>query len=362
VSEDEQREIDGPNPDERADAGEEIDIEQAAARIAERGREALVLRLRPAFHEAAAAHADLLDLNDEQIEEMVQRAADEADGLQWRRALASVATEELQLSLGEALGHPAVARAQELLGAPSYEQSLAALTARVEAAQQQAREGTAGSGDGDLGETEAVKPNASAADSEVAEASSDEPGAAASEPQQEVIEPWEREAAGWQLHAEAAPEDEVELQDELEPEDEVEPEDESAPLDGADHEIVQDGGFHEDADALEEEIDELRIAAIHLGGIANLSAAEPEVELRLAEPGLDIIRASGEVLGRLEWEQIEVLEVPTPRRRLRRAAPTHLVIRTARGDASFEVPGVEVEELREHLAPIIALYLPPTPE
>jgi hypothetical protein len=58
---------------------------------------------------------------------MVQRAADRADGLQWRRALASVATEELGIGLGEALGHPVVAKAQALVGAPSYEESLAAI-------------------------------------------------------------------------------------------------------------------------------------------------------------------------------------------------------------------------------------------
>src|SRR5437763_12571878 len=64
---------------------------------------------------------------------MVQRAADHADGLQWRRALASVATQELGIGLGEALGHPAVERAQAIVGAPSYEDSLAALEARSDA-------------------------------------------------------------------------------------------------------------------------------------------------------------------------------------------------------------------------------------
>jgi hypothetical protein len=101
--------------------------DESAERIAERGREALLERLRGAFEEAAAAHADVLEIDDERLEQMVQRAADRADGLQWRRALASVATEELGIGLGEALGHPAVARAQELVGAPSYEDGLAAI-------------------------------------------------------------------------------------------------------------------------------------------------------------------------------------------------------------------------------------------
>ena len=63
-------------------------LEETAQRIAERGRDALLERLRPAFKDAAAKHADVLELSDEQLEQMVQRAADRADGLQWRRALA----------------------------------------------------------------------------------------------------------------------------------------------------------------------------------------------------------------------------------------------------------------------------------
>jgi hypothetical protein len=94
-------------------------LETTARRIAERGREALVVRLRPAFAAAAKDNADVLELTDEQLEQMVQQAADQADAMQWRRALASVATEELGISLGEALIHPAVARAQEIVGVPS---------------------------------------------------------------------------------------------------------------------------------------------------------------------------------------------------------------------------------------------------
>jgi hypothetical protein len=315
------------------------ELDETAARIAERGRDALVQRLRPAFREAAAAHADLLDLSDEQIEEMVQRAADRADGLQWRRALAWVATEDLHLSLGEALGHPAVARAHELLGVPSYEESLAALGAGFA-----------------VSETPAGSPPSEASEGRPPSEASD--GSPPSEASTTVVEPWEREAAGWERHPQAAPADEPQedARTEIRSRDQeprlTEQETEPEPYE-ADDTRDDIHGY--------EEIDELRIAAIHLGGIANLSEDEPEVELRLAEPGLDIIRINGEVLGRLEWEQIDVLEVPEGRRRLRRSAPTHLVIRTARGDASFEVPGVGVEELRDHLAPILSAYLPRAP-
>jgi hypothetical protein len=104
--------------------------ETLADRIAARGRDALVERLRKAYADAAASHSDIVSLDSERIEVLVQSAADRADGLQWRRALANVASEELGVSLAEALTHPAVRRAQEQLGAPSYEASLAELVAR----------------------------------------------------------------------------------------------------------------------------------------------------------------------------------------------------------------------------------------
>jgi hypothetical protein len=102
-------------------------FDETAERIAQRGREALIERLRPAFAEAASAHADVLQLDEERVERMVQRAAEQADGLLWRRTLASVAADELGIGLAEALGHPIVERAQELAGAPSYEEALAAI-------------------------------------------------------------------------------------------------------------------------------------------------------------------------------------------------------------------------------------------
>ena len=74
-------------------------LEHTAKLIADRGRDALVARLRPAFADAASARAEIIQLDDQQLEQMVQRAADRADGLQWRRALASVASEELGIGL-----------------------------------------------------------------------------------------------------------------------------------------------------------------------------------------------------------------------------------------------------------------------
>jgi hypothetical protein len=104
--------------------------EEVAERLAAHGRDALVERLRTAFADAAEAHADIVSIDSERLEALVQRSVDRADGLQWRRALAGVASEQLGIGLTEALRHPAVVRAQELVGAPSYEQSLAELIKR----------------------------------------------------------------------------------------------------------------------------------------------------------------------------------------------------------------------------------------
>jgi hypothetical protein len=97
--------------------GEEL----AARRIAARGREAVVERLRAAFAHTLASRGDQVAIAPDQLEELVQAAADRADGVVWRRALAGVAVDELGLSLAEAVDHPAVQRAQEMLRAPAYE-------------------------------------------------------------------------------------------------------------------------------------------------------------------------------------------------------------------------------------------------
>jgi hypothetical protein len=346
--------------------------EQTAEQIAARGREALIARLRPAFEEAAAAHSDVLQLGPEQIETMVQRAADRADGLQWRRALASVATEELGISLGEALSHPAVARAHELVGAPSYEDSLAELgpaTPRSGGVQTKAPELPA-----------EPEPAAEAASAEPAEHGPEQasvaievdepsPEGAETETEQgdEQPEPGTHEYHDPDLDEED--EDEAhEHADDDDPEGaanadvEHDEEDHERALDGA-HAIGDPGTAEYELEDLEEYYDDdegLRVSVVHLGGIANLAPSETDIELLMSVEGLDIIRGSSDVLGRLEWDQVKALEVPLARgrRRMRKPGPTHLVVRTQRGDASFEVPEVTPEELLQHLAPVIAEHIP----
>lgn len=274
-------------------------LEHTARRIAERGRVALVQRLRPAFEEAAAAHADVLKLDPEQIESMVQRAADRADGLQWRRALASVATEELGISLGEALSHPAVARAQAIVGAPSYEESLEKLGAE-----------------------------------EPAENGDEKPAEQRADPATE-----EHPAAGHAEEEGRAAEDEDEEDEEEHPH----------------AEDAEDADEEDEQDELEEDEGPLRLPAIHLGGIADLAPAEADIALLFSDQGLDIVRGVGDLaLGRLSWTEITALDVPVPRGviRRRRQAQAHIVVRTAQGDASFEIPGISTEELEQTLAPM----------
>jgi hypothetical protein len=249
-------------------------LEHTAHRIAEQGRGSLVDYLRPAFQRTAAAHALVVELDAEQLERMVQSAADRADGLLWRRALAGVATQELGISLGEALGHPAVARAQAIAGAPPY-------TARPR------RDGATGL---------PTRPGRNGATGLPAR-----PGRDA--------------AAGAEGDQGAATRPEL-------------------------------------SDLVPEAI---RVRAVHLGGIEGLGRDRGTVELRFSGAGLDILSADNDdVLGRLGWAEIQRLDLPhLGGLRRRRRPPAHLIVRTSRGQATFEVPGLTEEELRTHLAPMV---------
>jgi hypothetical protein len=290
------------------------DPDQTAREIADQGRDALVGRLRPAFELAVEARADTLTLDDEQLERMVQRAADRADGLQWRRALASVASEQMGIGLGEALAHPAVVRAHELVGAPSYEEALAAVTG----------------GQAMPAATVAASEPESAQEPESAEERAVEPGEPESEPEA-ATEP-EPETA-----TETATEPEMATgADAAQPESEPQPEKQQS----------------------EPRTEPLLLSAVHIGGIANLPEGASDLELRFSDSGLDIAR-EGRALGRLTWREITAIDTPEPagRRRRRQRADGTVVIRSASGRAAFEVPGMSAEELREQLAPLLEDHL-----
>ena len=521
--------------------------EQVAQRLAAQGRAALLERLRQAYTQAAEAHADVLSIDADRTEMLVQGAADRADGLQWRRALADVASRELGISLIEALAHPAIVQAQELLGAPSYESSLAALAKRPasepsgttswsavptaaaagepgpaavperrpDAGPADVPEGRREAGPADVperrpepGDVPEREPepeppwhsigHADVLASAIAERQDDEPGVTAaqgpgtappaagptapprefeldetiaqppsespsgsehsndseplggleryddpeapggSDPDQEqdsvedpqATQEWTPDevaaAADWGQEAspaelpEASPTELPETSAAGLPETsaaglpEASPETSHGPSRSlppppthvvpaatpapaplppettagehlasrdpepvpADHATVagwpQDDPGHGDDRADDdppdddqhrlfavqgEEDDRLRVTAIHLGGVANLSTNREGIDLRLSVHGLDIVRSDDEILGRLVWSEIEALEVSSPRvRRRRNRDRARLIIRTGQGDASFEVPGFSSEELHDRIEPLLARF------
>ncbi|MHB8657535.1 MAG: hypothetical protein ACYC91_06210 [Solirubrobacteraceae bacterium] len=325
-------------------------IEQTAERLAEQGRDALVERLRPAFAEAAAAHADVIQLDPEQLEGMVQSAADRADGLQWRRALASVASRELGITLGEALGHPAVARAQTILGVPSYEESLAQLGQPARVAEAASDQPTQAHSIDPEGDPEADPEGGPEGEEEADGAWPDRP-----EPVAAIRRPESAAEEAGQA---------TDLKDEDEDEDEEY--DEQGEEYDEDEEYDDEQGEEEESPAPETDqyvaLDErgtVRLGAIHLGGIANLTAGERQIELRLSADGIDIVRGTREILGRLRWREVQSIDIPEPRSRRQKrrfAGKSHLVIRTPHGAASFEIPAVTVEQLHRHVDPLLRRY------
>lgn len=250
-------------------------------RIAQRGREVVVERLRHAFAHQAATHGGG-DLDPERLERMVHEAAARAGEALWRRSLAQAAMEELGVDLSAALAHPVLADAQELIDVgvdvplPAAEEALPETPVLPET-----REFPGGEPDHlDIG-----------------------------------IDP---------EHAQPIPSD---LQ---------EPHPEPAPMVA-------------DAQAL-------RLSAVHLSGIETLYHGDDDLELRLSEAGLDVLkRSNGAAIGRLEWSEIETVALPAPKRGLRsRRRSRELHVSTGRGQAQFELPGLTDEELHDYLEPTIA--------
>ncbi|MGZ4313616.1 MAG: hypothetical protein ACXVR1_16080 [Solirubrobacteraceae bacterium] len=226
--------------------------ELSAERIAERAREDLHDRLRAACAHQLAVRPLTIALGDGQLDQLVDAAAARAGGVLWRRCLAGVAADALGIGLAEAVSHPEVQRAHELVGAPPYEETDVAPAQTAQTAQT------------------------------------------------------------------AAPE----------------PEPEPGP--GA-----------------------LRVAAVHLGGIESLRRGEDDLELRFSAAGLDVLKASsGAAIGRLGWTEIESVSFSRSRRGLRAGRRQELHVETARGRASFELPGLSDRQLQEDLEPLLARWHP----
>jgi hypothetical protein len=100
----------------------------------------------------------------------------------------------------------------------------------------------------------------------------------------------------------------------------------------------------------------LLLDAVHVFGIETLQPGDEDIELRLADAGIDVRKPStAETIGRLRWNEVRSVAVQRPRRGLPgRRRPALFVAGTDRGEMTFELPGVSDEEITEHLEPLIA--------
>jgi len=236
-------------------------------------------------------------LERDDLERFVTDASARASGPLWRISLAQAAAAELGITLADAVAHPEVQRAHQLVKAPPY-----------------------------AGERAWSAPPAVAAPVPQAAAAPPAPPAApiplATAPSAAPV-PAE--------HADPAPGPA------------------SPPAGSSD-------GLSPPPASLAPHADAIRIAAIHVGGLEAVRAGERDLELRFSPAGLDVLRRStGAPIGRLRWDQIRTVELPKRRRGLRafRGAP-ELHVETDNGRASFELPGVNEQDLDEHLAPLLA--------
>ncbi|MGP0052257.1 MAG: hypothetical protein ACLPZR_25930 [Solirubrobacteraceae bacterium] len=347
------------------------DTTNEAERIAAGGHAALIELLRPAFHRRAQARTGKIEVDAERLDELIAAAADRADGTIWRRALAEVARAELGLDLSRAVLHPAVERAHGLLGVPTWEPP-------AEAAP-----------DDDLAVTAVFGPVTSASDGPAAAASgndasdgpgpaapandandgpgaaapandaSDRPGAAA--PANDASD--NGGAAGrrrWGFRRRETPAA-------------IPPAIAATPP----AQPARDGleGYRSDAlpayappvaaaaagaaaggaagAAVAEALQALRLAAVHLSGIETVRNGDRDVEIRLSAAGLDVLkRSSGAAIGRLEWREIQKVDLPRVRRGRHRVQEMHVA--TERGQANFALPGVTERQIEEHLKPMLS--------
>jgi hypothetical protein len=100
----------------------------------------------------------------------------------------------------------------------------------------------------------------------------------------------------------------------------------------------------------------LLLDAVHVFGIETLEPGDEDIELRLADAGIDVRKPStAAMIGRLRWDEIRSVAVQHPRRGLPgRRRPALLVAGTDRGEVTFELPGLSDDEITEHLEPLIA--------
>jgi hypothetical protein len=126
------------------------------------------------------------------------------------------------------------------------------------------------------------------------------------------------------------------------------------------HELLREGSPRSTADA---EVQArafappaLLVQAVHVFGIEAVAPGDTDIELRLADTGIDVRRPStSKTIGRLQWEEVQTVVVQRPQRgpdELQR--PARLLAGTDRGEVTFELIGLSDEEITKHLEPLIA--------
>ena len=276
-----------------------IDDADAALQIIEAGRQRVLARLEEAVADQLRLHGGLEELDPATLDELLTAGVGDAGASLWRISLAEGAANHFGVSVSEALHHPAIDAAEQLIGLPQEDSAVMAP------------------------ETPEPEP---------------EP-----EPEPTVPEPVEPEPAVPEPVAtepEPVPAEPEPIPQPVIPEPEPEPV--PAPASPAAIAVPQ----------------ALRIAAIHTTGIESLQSGDEDIELRLSDAGLDVIkRSSGITIGRLDWGEITALEVQEPGRRGRRRRKSKnrsLQVDTGGGQAAFELVGLSDEETAEHLEPLLA--------
>ena len=100
----------------------------------------------------------------------------------------------------------------------------------------------------------------------------------------------------------------------------------------------------------------LLLDAVHVFGIETLEPGDEDIELRLADAGIDVRKPStSETIGRLRWNEVRSWRCngrgggcPVGGGR------PLLVAGTDAGEVTFELPGVSDDEITDHLEPLIA--------
>ena len=307
-----------------------ISESDAALRLVEAGRQRMLARLREAFTRQISADTELGDVDPAVLDRMVSEAGDRAGASLWRISLAEAAADEFGLSVSDALAHPAVVAAQRLIDAPAVPQVPPAAA------------GPAPTGDRWTPLTPAPEPAAAPAGAWGAPART--PQAAPPPRSATPSSPPPRSATPpppAPPPAKAVPPSTPAA--EAEPTPSPEPEPQAVPEPAADAASTADAA---PAQAL-------RISAVHTGGIETLKPGDKDIELRLSDAGLDVIkRSSGVAIGRLDWSEVTSVDLESAKRGLR-GKRRSLEVRTARGQAAFDLPGLSDAEADEHLEPML---------